>query len=94
MGISYLSKVSTESDFCFTCKVESGDVNTGFVLVNVWNRETDKPFELPEFIDVYVIPHMRRNTEQMAEGNLSVPIKSVHNRDMLDNCIAVHQTAA
>jgi hypothetical protein len=72
---------------------ENGDVKTGFVLFNVWDRQTDEPFELSEFIDVYVISHMRRNTEQMAEVNLSVPIKRVHNRGMLDDCIPVHKTA-
>jgi RecJ-like exonuclease len=89
-----LSKVTTESDNPFICEAESGEVNTGFVVVNVWNRESDEQFELSEFIDVYVIPHMRRNTKQMAEGSFSVPIKRVHNRDMLDDCIAVHKTAA
>jgi hypothetical protein len=70
-----LPKVTTASDNAFKCEAECGDVNTGFVVVNVWNRETDEQFELSEFIDVYVIPHMRRNTEQVADGNLSVPIK-------------------
>jgi hypothetical protein len=37
---------------------------------------------------------MRRKTEQMGDGNLSVPIKRFHDRDMLDDCIAEHKTAA
>jgi hypothetical protein len=56
--------------------------------------QTDEPFEESDLIDVYFIPQMRRNTEQMVEGSLSVPIKRFHSRDLLDDCIAVHKTAA
>jgi hypothetical protein len=72
-----LPKDTTASDNPFKYDAENGDVNTGFVMFNVWVRQSDKPFEMSEFIDVYVIPHLWRNTEQMAEGRLSVPIKRV-----------------
>jgi hypothetical protein len=88
-----LPKVSTASDNPFKYDAENGDVNTGIVMFNVWDRQTDEPFELSDFTDEYVIPHMRRNSEQMAEGSLSVPIKRVHNRVMLGDCIPVHKTA-
>jgi hypothetical protein len=84
---------SRASDNPFKYNAENGYVNTGLVMFNVWDRQTEEPFEISDIIDVYVIPHMMRNTEQIAEGSLSVPIKRVHKRDMLDDCIPVHKTA-
>jgi hypothetical protein len=89
-----LPKVTTANDNPFKWEADRGDINTGFVVVNVWNTETNEPFELSEPIDVYLTPHMTNNTENMAEGEVSVPIKAIHNKDMLEDCITVHKIAA
>jgi hypothetical protein len=45
-----LPNVTTASDNPFNCDAQNGDVNTGFIMFNVWDRQTDEPFELSEFI--------------------------------------------
>jgi hypothetical protein len=94
---SVLPKVTIASDNPLKWNADSGDINTGLLLVNVWNRETDEPFELsglPEPIDLYFTPHMSSNTDQMAEGTVSVPLKAVHDKDLLEAYIMVHKIAS
>ncbi|XP_021941705.1 polycystic kidney disease protein 1-like 3 isoform X2 [Zootermopsis nevadensis] len=73
---------------------DSKDINTGLMLANIWNRETNKPIDLSgmsEPIDLYVTPHISNKTEHMAEGKVTVPVIAVNNTDLLEDYITVHR---
>lgn len=89
-------KVTFGCDNPFEWAPDSKDINTVFMLVNVWNKKTDEPLDMSgisEPINLYFTPHMSSSssTEEVAEGNVTVPLAALDSSDMLEDCITVHK---
>jgi hypothetical protein len=94
--ISCFLKVTVGCDNPFKWAPDSKDINTGFVMVNVWNKKKGELFEvsgISEPINLYLTPHISSSssTEELAEGNVSVPVAALRNNKMLEDCITVHK---
>jgi hypothetical protein len=88
-------KVTFGCDNPFEWAPDSKDINTIFMLVNVWNKKTNELLEMSgisEPINLYFTPHMSNSsTEEVAEGTVTVPLAALHNSSMLEDCITVHK---
>ncbi|XP_069681274.1 polycystin family receptor for egg jelly-like [Periplaneta americana] len=76
---------------------DSDEVNTEFVVANLWDRALDKPFRLPAKsvpISLYVAPHVNSWGEDVVEGSVTVPSSALHNDEELEDCITVHKSTA
>ncbi|PSN38940.1 hypothetical protein C0J52_08948 [Blattella germanica] len=68
-------------------------VNTALIEIEIYDETISETPEITTPIDLYVSTADNVSSEAV-EGQVSVPLKAAHDKELLDDCIAVHKIEA
>ncbi|PSN36954.1 hypothetical protein C0J52_15879 [Blattella germanica] len=72
---------------------ESKDINTGLVIVDIYNQELNESVSIPSDADIF-LKEFQNLSSTIIEGNVTVPLKSKDDIDILEECMTVHKIEA